>query len=133
MKPNGQKKATDTERNFAYRLPHFRRISENTFGIWSKRFSAKAQLTPKKAALNIMASIALHNTLRTKSSESYTPHGSVDNETKGTAIEGTWCECSTPNLAFLQNENIGRQSLVAKKIRQKYCDYFNGSGHVTWQ
>lgn len=71
--------------------------------------------------------------LRTKSSESYTPHGSVDNETKGTAIEGTWRECSTPNLAFLQNENIGRQSLVAKKIRQKYCDYFNGSGHVTWQ
>lgn len=59
MKPNGQKKATDTERNFAYRLPHFRRISENTFGIWSKHFSAKAQLTPKKAALNIMASIAL--------------------------------------------------------------------------
>ena len=71
------------ERAFDYRLSRFRRISENGLGIWRNRFrlfSTRALLTPDKAVIAIMASLALHNMLRTKSRESYTPTGFVDFE-----------------------------------------------------
>ena len=83
MKPYGLKNASDMERVFDYRLSRFRRISENGFGTWSNRFrlfSTRALLTPDKAVIAIMASLALHDMLRTKSSESYTPTGFVNFE-----------------------------------------------------
>ena len=66
-------------------------------------------MTPDKAVIAIMVSLALHNMLRTKSSESYTPTGFVDSEIpNGNVIQGEWRDCSTPNLATLQCENGGR-------------------------
>ena len=137
MKPYVLKNASDMERIFDYRLSRFKRISENRFGIWSNRFrlfSTSALLTPDKAAIAIMASLALHNMLRTKSSKSYTPTGFVDFEIpNGNVIQGEWRECSTPNLSPLQCENVGRQSLSGKQVQQKLCNYFNGAGQAPWQ
>ena len=137
MKPYGLKNASDMERVYRYRLSRFRKISENGFGIWSKRFrlfSTRALLTPGKAVIAIIASLALHNMLRTKSSESYTPTGLVDFEIpNGNVIQGEWRECLTPNLAPLQCGNGGRQSLSGKQVRQKLCNYVNGPGQVPWQ
>ena len=137
MKPYGIKNALEMERIFDYRLSRFRRISENGFGIWSNRFclfSTRALLTPDKAVIAIMASLALPNMLRTKSSQSYTPTGFIDFEVaNGNVVQGGWRECSTPNLVPLQCENGGRQSLSGKQIRQKLCDYFNGLAQVPWQ
>ena len=43
---------------------------------------------PKKMTIAVMASLALHNMLSTKSSESYTPIGFMDTETNDGIIEG---------------------------------------------
>ena len=97
MKPYGLNNASNMERVFDYRLSKFRRTSQNGFGIWSNRFrlfSTRPLLTPDKAVIAIMASLALHNMLRIKSSESYTPTRFVDFEIpNGYVIQGEWCEC----------------------------------------
>ena len=88
-------------------------------------------LTPDKAVIALMASLALPNTFCIKSSESYTPTGFVDFEIpNGNVIQGERGECSIPNLSALQCEKGGRQSLSGKQVRQKLCSYFNGSGQV---
>ena len=76
-------KVSKNERVFDYRCSRFRRTSENAFGIWSNRFrlfATSASLTREKAEIAVMASLALHNLLRTKSRESYTPIRGVDFE-----------------------------------------------------
>ena len=101
MKPYVLKNASDMERIFDYRLSRFKRISENRFGIWSNRFrlfSTRALLTPDKAAIAIMASLALHNMLRTKLSESYTPTGFADFE--------------IPNGTVIQENGVNAQHLI---------------------
>ena len=53
-----------------------------------------------------MASLALHNMLRTKSTyykTSYTLVGFIDTETNDGIIEGTWREGTDPNLAPLED------------------------------
>ena len=136
LKPFGFKNASDMEKLFDYRLSRFRRIAKNGFGMWSNRFklfSTKAQLTPEKTTIGVMASLALHNMLRTKSTESYTPVGFIDTETNDGAIEGTWREGTAPNLAPSEDIRYGRTSLAGKDIRQKLCECFNGPGQVPWQ
>ena len=64
-----------------------------------------------------MASLALHNMLRTKSSESYTPVGFIDTETNDGIIEGTWRKGTAPNLTPLEDMRYGRTSLAGKDIR----------------
>ena len=95
MKPIGFKNASD------YRLSRFRRIAENGFGIWSNRFklfSTKAQLTPEKTTIAVMASLALHNMLRTKSSEFYTQVGFINTETNDGVMECGVMECREKTL-----------------------------------
>ena len=93
MKPYGRKNLSDEERVFGYCCSRFRRISENAFGIWSNRlrlFALRTSLTPERAEITVMASLALHNLLRTKSRESYTPIGNIDFENDtGEIVEGT--------------------------------------------
>ena len=98
-----------------------------------KLFSAKAQLTPEKTTIAVVASLAHHNMLRTKSSESYTPVGFIDTETNYGVIEGTWREYNAPNLAALEHMRYGRTSLADKNVRQKLSEYFNGLGQAPWQ
>ena len=52
MKPYPLTGLTEEERLFNYRLSHFRRISENTFGIWSNRsrlFLTRICMQPEKS------------------------------------------------------------------------------------
>ena len=80
-----------------------------------------------------MANLALHNMLRTKSTESYTPVGFIDSETNDGIIEGTWREGTAPNLPPLEDMRYGRTSLAGKDIRRKLCEYFNGPDQIPWQ
>ena len=99
----------------------FRRISENAFGIWSNRFrlfATRASLTPERAEIAVMASLALHNQLKTKSRESYTPIGSIgfENDT-GEIVEGTWRqEVISTNVAGLQPAAPCRTSFTAEEV-----------------
>lgn len=136
MKPYSQRKLTEEMRIFNYRLSRFRRISENAFGIWVnvfRLFSTRANLSPDKAKTLIMASLVLHNMLRTESAESYTPRGFIDSEVDGNIIQGDWRNTAAPNIAPLEIERRGRQNLNGEQIRHSYCEFFNGAGQVPWQ
>ena len=138
MKPYAQKGLTDEKRVYNYRLSRFRRISENAFGIWINRFrlfATRASLTPEKAETVVMASLALHNMLRTKSSESYTPGGFIDQEDEsGEVLPGNWRQDSAaPNMVDLQIHPPHRKNISAENIRTKFLEHFNGPGQVPWQ
>ena len=45
-------------------------------------FATRASLTPEKTEIAVMSSLALHNLLRTKSRECFTPVDSIDFENK---------------------------------------------------
>ena len=138
MKPYVQKGLTDEKRVYNYRLSRFSRISENAFGIWINRFrlfATRASLTPEKAETVVMASLALHNMLHTKSSESYTPGGFIDQEGEsGEVLPGNWRQDSAaPNMVDLQIHPPHRKNISAENIRTKFLEHFNGPGQVPWQ
>ena len=70
-----------------------RGISENAFEIWANRFrlfGTTASLRTGKIEHVVMASLALHNMLLSKSQESYTPPGFIDFEIEnGDLVPGT--------------------------------------------
>ena len=70
-----ERNLNDKKQIFCYRLSHFCRISENTFGILSYRFQlflGRLNLTPETAVDAILAAVTLHKR-RCKSPESCTP------------------------------------------------------------
>ena len=82
-----------------------------------------------------MASLALHNLLRTKSMESCTPIGSIDleNET-GEIIEGTLRqEVVSTNDAGLKPAAPCRTSITAEEVQNELQFHFNGPGQIPFQ
>ena len=79
-----------------------------------------------------MASLALHDILRTNPSHSHPAVGFIT-ETNDSVIEETWREGTAPNVAPLEDMRYGRRSLASKGMRQKLRKYFNGRGQVPWQ
>lgn len=138
MKPFPQAGLTEEERIFNSRASRFRRIIENTFGIWVNRFRvfySRMCLTPEKAIYITLASIALHNMLRTKSRESYTPPGFIDEVSiNGEMTEGEWRNYTVPaNIQPLPSTYARRATSEAIKIRNLFKEYFMGPGSVPWQ
>ena len=69
-KPYSKKKLTDDEILFNYRLSRERLVTGNVIGIWTIRFRifvSRANLTPDKAAVVVMAALALHSFFRFES------------------------------------------------------------------
>ena len=137
MKPYPQSNLTDRKRIFNYRLSRMRRISENVFGIWSNRFrvfTTSVALAPDKAKDITMATIVLHNMLRSKSKDSYTPEGSLDQETATGVIQlGDWRDEGTSFATSLPKTKSNRASNSAEKIRETLADHFYGPGQIPWQ
>ena len=97
MKPCSQRSLEDIKTIFGYRLSRFRRVSENGFGIWSNRFRlflGRANILPETAVGAAVASLVLHNMLRTKSRDSYTPSDAfdeaIDSNSHTRISEGRW-------------------------------------------
>ena len=92
LKPYSQSGLTPMKRVFNYRLPRFRRVTENAFGILTNRFrlfTTKMYLDPDKATTITLASLVLHNMLRQLSHGSYTPDRFIDMETSnGEILQG---------------------------------------------
>ena len=89
--------------------------------------------SPEKAEIIVMASLCLHNMLRTKSKNSYTPVGFLDQENEGVVEGGSWRDISAPNIVPLQPAPHSRKNVSAEAVREKFCNYFNGPGQVPWQ
>ena len=137
MKAYGRKNLSDEERVFDYRCSRFQRISENAFGIWSRfrLFATRISLTPERAEIAVMASLALHNLLRTKSRESYTPIGSINFENDaGEIVEGSGRqEVISTNVADLRPETPCRTSITAEEVRNELKLHFNRPGQIPFQ
>ena len=97
MKPYSlSRQLNDEQLVFNDRLSHFRRVSENTFGIFGSRFRVfLSRINIKNlSSINkfILAGIVLHNMLCEKSSASYTTSEYIDQEdpVSGHVTKGQW-------------------------------------------
>ncbi len=138
MKPCPDKALEDKKRIFNYRLSRFRRVSENAFGILTnvfRVFSSIMNLHPDKATSVVLAALVLHNLLRTRSSESYTPTGFADEIEDGNVVDGQWRSTSTSSiLNDLPPRKHGNNfSKSAETLRDTFADHFYGPGQVPWQ
>ena len=139
LKPYSQAGLTPMKRIFNYRLSRVRRITENAFGILTNRFrvfTTKMCLDPEKATTITLATLVLHNMLRELSSQSYTPEGFVDTETKnGEILLGDWREENAEvsvlrTLPSCSSRNVTKQ---AQEVRDKFAEHFWGPGQIPWQ
>eukprot|EP00112_Aurelia_sp_Birch-Aquarium-sp1_P012758 Seg2686.12 transcript_id=Seg2686.12/GoldUCD/mRNA.D3Y31 product="putative nuclease HARBI1" protein_id=Seg2686.12/GoldUCD/D3Y31 len=139
MKPYPEKGLTDQRRIFNYILSRFRRITENAFGILTnvfRIFSAKINLDPDKATAVVKAALVLHNLLRTKSPESYTPSGFADEIVNENVIDGAWrgqTEKSTALQPLPPRCKGNKPSQNAERVREIFAEHFFGPGQVPWQ
>ena len=139
MKPFNLKDMELEKRIFNYRLSRARRIVENAFGILSNRFQvfkSPIALCPDKVEVIVLASICLHNMLRSLQGSYYIPSGSVDYEdTLNEEIHsGEWRNSSSSTgMQSLAQQGSNRYSLDAKSVRDEFTEYFNSLGSVEWQ
>lgn len=142
LKPYGRTMCLSRKQKiFNYRLSRARRIVENAFGILVSRFRIFEKPIPlaiDKVDILVKTACALHNWLRTTSSEKYTTIGSLDVEdfNAGTLIPGSWrSEIHGANgIQALQN-NIGSRNYTqeAANKRDTYANFFLNRGAVPWQ
>ena len=138
MKPFSVRNLTELLRIFNYRLSRKRRVSENAFGIWGNRFrlfSVRNNLDPDTTTLCVLASLVLHNMLREKSREFYTPPGYTDEVGPDSEIlDGRWRDEQRSLLVSdLQPGKSNRSSLNAENVRNILAEYCYGPGQVPWQ
>ena len=138
MKPYPEKGLTDQKRIFNYKLSRFRRVTENAFGIMTSIFriySTKINLDPDKAISVVKATLVLHNLLRSKSPDSYTPYGFADEIVGDTVVNGQWRHSSQQSflepLPARMRGNKPKNSAV--EIREVFATYLFGPGGVPWQ
>lgn len=118
---------------FNYRLSRARRMIENCFGILSAKF--RIFRTTINADLTLVESITqscvcLHNWLRAKNTD-YISTGLVDSEVDGKVIPGSWRDLEHV-WQPLQTRNLN-STTAAKKIRDRFSQYFSNAGSVPWQ
>ncbi|XP_018401801.1 PREDICTED: putative nuclease HARBI1 [Cyphomyrmex costatus] len=138
--PGSQCSGRKHRRIFNYRLSRARRCSENAFGILGARFQiyrSAMRYDPDDAKVIIMATCCLHNMLRSKvvGRAMYTPPSFIDEEDimSGEIRPGNFREESTNGLINLNNQEGNRHANSAILLRNKWCNYFNAEGAVSWQ
>lgn len=137
IKPYAMRNLTKEQRVFTYRLSRACRVVENAFGILASRFRiflTPISLSPENTEKVVLASCALHNYLWTKATNRYMPVGSVDAENQGRGIiPGDWRTDISNSLQPIGFQGGKNYSTDAKKVRDSFCEYFNGIGKVPWQ
>lgn len=136
IKPYCQRELTNSKRIYNYRLSRARRIIENTFGILASRF--RIFHTSINVSVNdindvVMACCVLHNFLRKKSTQMYTPVDALDFENKETGIITQGLRTSDTDLIDLQRGRFTHIENDAKEVRNTYLEYFCNEGSVPWQ
>lgn len=136
LKPYRQEVLNKERRIFNYRLSRARRVVENTFGIMASRFRifhTSINLQLDNIDTVVMACCALHNFLRRRSSESYTPPQSMDRENIEEGSIETGDRCNLDFMHDLQRGTRGQIFQSAVTVRDKFKEYFNNEGVVPWQ
>ncbi|KAM7293087.1 protein ALP1-like [Ixodes scapularis] len=141
MTPYPAAELTTDKRLFNYRLSRARRTSENAFGVLVNRwqiYRSPLRHDPKRATDIVLATVALHNFLRSKriTRQLYTPQDSLDVEDilTGNVRNGSWRQGVTPAGAMRQFRRGGSNSSdTAKAVRNLFMNYFVNEGQVSWQ
>lgn len=144
MKPYSGRHLSEDQLIFNYRLSRCRRVVENTFGILAARFRLyhmPIYLNPDKVTDIVQCTTILHNYLLTRNSNHndnvYNTPGSFDSENAETheLIPGEWRHNDQPVVSFLSLPAVRQRNptVLAKEIRDDFCDYFNTNGAVPWQ
>ncbi|PNF20006.1 hypothetical protein B7P43_G06636, partial [Cryptotermes secundus] len=117
IKPYSWKFLNEAEHEFNNRLSRARVVVENTFGILAFKFGVfqkPISLESQKAKTITMACCYLHNFLAKESNQVYFyPNEKSTDEN---------------DLANLQSTLNRNSTSDAKKIRDKYCEYYNNEG-----
>ncbi|XP_068082039.1 uncharacterized protein [Anabrus simplex] len=120
--PGTQLANDERKQVYNYRHSRARRVSENAFGILTKKFRIylkKFNISPEHLEIIVMATTVLHNYLRNDSCSWQL--GELENNEVPLAIE---------NLSRIGGNNVRR----AFEIREKIADYFvSPQGRVPWQ
>ena len=123
-----------------YRIYRARRVSENAFGIMANRFRvflSPIQVSVENAEKITLASCVLHNFLRQRIPENYSPPGSFDTENfaNGTVQDGEWrIRVEAARMQPLFGTRNNNYTINAKEVCDRYCAYFNSdAGAVPWQ
>lgn len=126
MKPFGQRKLSEAERIFNYRLSRCRRCIECTFGILTAKWrllNKAIETKVEKAEKIIKCMCLLHNIIIDK--ENITLNQRV--------VEDALQEYQHQRPGLRSGRRFNRSSTAAQDVRNFYKDYFNGSGSVSWQ
>ncbi|KAM7311775.1 protein ALP1-like [Ixodes scapularis] len=138
MRPHPAAELTTEKRLFNYRLSRARRTSENAFGVLANRwqiYRSPLRHDPKRATDIVLATVALHNFLRSKRTtrQLYTPSDSLDVEDilTGNVRNGSWRQGVSPAGAMRQFRRGGSNcSDYAKAVRNLYTNYFVNEGQA---
>lgn len=95
------------------------------FGILQKPINLKLD----RISDVVLECCALHNFLRATSPNSYTPTDSFDQEIDGNITPGLRMD----RQSNLQKTRKGGKGNTAKVVRDRFVQYFNGNGKVSWQ
>jgi len=143
MRPYSGRNLDQKKRIFNYRLSRARRVIENTFGILVSRwriFRKPICLLPETADKIIMATICLHNFLKTINDSAsvqnriYCPPNFVDTEHLNGIIPGAWRNENTTGIKNIRPSTSHRSTTEAYKQRDTIADYLSSSvGEVPWQ
>lgn len=96
----------------------------------------RKSITPHErlsATLRFLACCVLHNFLRKKSTQMYTPVDALDFENKETGIITQGLRTSDTDLIDLQRGRFTHIENDAKEVRNTYLEYFCNEGSVPWQ
>ncbi|XP_055327810.1 uncharacterized protein LOC129581017 isoform X2 [Paramacrobiotus metropolitanus] len=141
MRPYPDRNLSRAARIFNYRLSRARRVVENAFGILASRwriFQRPMDFQPAQVVLTVKACVVLHNFLLRKnlanSKSAYVMPTLIDreNEDGPGIIEGEWRRI-TANDTGLCKMGKSRGTAEAMLIRDRFRDYFNSTGSVSWQ
>lgn len=138
LKPYPRRNLTHDQRIFNYRLSRARRIVENAFGILAERFRVlkrPIQINVHNVPKVVMASCALYNYLRKKSSN-YITRNCVD---IGINTISTETCAFRPGDWRLNDNSVGlnrterQRTADGDSVRQIFTEYFNNQGRVHFQ
>lgn len=136
LKPFNYRVAEKPRRIFNYRLSRARRMVESVFGILVERFQVLQKpitfITLEKVNTVVVACCYLHNYLRRKIPQSYSPREwlDIDNNAIGVSTPGPR---ASDHMALQAHPTTQRPEANAKKVREDFVNYFNNKGKVEWQ
>ncbi|XP_045775412.1 putative nuclease HARBI1 [Maniola jurtina] len=139
LKPFPGNRLTSQQKIFNYRLSRARRIVENAFGILAARFRVFEKpmpYSPEKVVKIVKTCCALHNWLRQTELQNKQYEYTVDKENyeAGTIVPGNWRnEPESLGMQPLPISLSNRSSQRSIDRRERYANYFVGSGSVSWQ